>query len=149
MDISFVLCLPREEASVPVVRHICDDALQVLGVAQECIDAIALAVTEACTNVLDHASSHDQEYEVQVQISNEQCDIRVTDAGGGFDPAAATKKVSEPSDESGRGILLMSALVDELRFVSKPESGTIVHLEKRLHLNEDSVLNQLSPTSGS
>ena len=33
----------------------------------------------------------------------------------------------------------MRALVDEVKFVSKPEAGTIVHLEKTLSFAPDSV----------
>ena len=40
-----------------------------------------LAVSEACTNVLKHASGDDDEYEVRVQISPEQCRIEVADRG--------------------------------------------------------------------
>ena len=45
----------------------------------------------------------------------------------------ATSSGERPADvsaEQGRGIDLMRALVDQVRFVSKPEEGTVVHLEK-------------------
>jgi hypothetical protein len=45
-------------------------------------------------------------------------------------------------------VFLMAALVDDLRFTSKPELGTVVHLEKKLELTEDSVIRRLRRTSG-
>jgi serine/threonine-protein kinase RsbW len=147
MEIDFVLCLPREGSSVPIVRHICGDALRTLGVKDECVDAIELAVTEACTNVLDHASAGEEEYEVTFSLENDRVVIRVTDEGVGFDHTSA-RPDSLPSDESGRGILLMTALVDDLRFVSKPDEGTIVHLEKMLELKDNSILREMTPTLG-
>jgi serine/threonine-protein kinase RsbW len=146
VEIDFVLCLPREGSSVPVVRHICSDALRTLGVEDACVDAIELAVTEACTNVLDHASGGQEEYEVTFSLENDRVVIKVTDEGIGFDHALP-RADSLPSDESGRGILLMTALVDDLRFVSKPDEGTIVHLEKSLELKEDSILREMTPTT--
>ena len=131
---------------MPVVRHICGDALRTLGALDDSVDAVELAVTEACTNVLDHAAGHNQEYEVTFSLEDTKVIIKVTDEGVGFDHATP-RKVSEASDESGRGILLMSALVDDLRFVSKDGDGTIVHLEKELELKENSVLRSLTPTS--
>ena len=142
MEIDFVLCLPREGSSVPVVRHICGDALRTLGIEDESVHAIELAVTEACTNVLDHASGGEEEYEVTFSVSDDKVVIKVTDEGSGFDHQRS-RPWALPSDESGRGILLMSMLVDDLRFVSKPDEGTIVHLEKTLRLREDSVLRNM------
>jgi serine/threonine-protein kinase RsbW len=146
VEIDFVLCLPREGSSVPIVRHICGDALRTLGVEDPCIDAIELAVTEACTNVLDHATGGEEEYEVTFSLENDRVVIKVTDEGIGFDHVAP-RPDSLPSDESGRGILLMTALVDDLRFVSKPDEGTIVHLEKMLELKENSILREMTPTA--
>lgn len=131
---------------MPVVRHICGDALRTLGVEDECIDAIELAVTEACTNVLDHATGGQEEYEVTFSLENDRVVIKVTDEGIGFDHGLP-RPDSLPSDEGGRGILLMTALVDDLRFVSKPDEGTIVHLEKLLELKQDSILREMSPTT--
>jgi hypothetical protein len=37
----------------------------------------------------------------------------------------------------------MRALVDKVRFESKPEAGTIVHLEKNLEFDENSPVRQL------
>ena len=51
---------------------------------------------------------------------------------------------AEPSAEDGRGIQLMRALVDEVTFTSRPQVGTVVHLEKQLSWSEGSVLQRLS-----
>lgn len=144
MQITCTLCLPRDEASVPIVRHICRDALLKLGVIEDCVSDVEIAVTEACANVLHHADSAKDEYEVSVEISDEQCDIRVIDTGAGFDHANAGLTVSADSAESGRGVFLMRAFVDDLRFTSEPERGTIVHLVKKLVLREDAPMKILT-----
>lgn len=142
MRLSFSLRLPRDELSVPIVRHICRSALLELGVEDPCLGDIELAVTEACTNVLKHAEGSNQQYEVEVEVNEDACEIRVIDAGAGFFSTDAFSQASG-SAEAGRGLHLMRALVDDLRFVSKPEQGTIVHLAKRLELSEGSILQKL------
>ncbi|MDQ3915782.1 MAG: ATP-binding protein [Actinomycetota bacterium] len=149
MEIHFSLCLPRDEESVPVVRHICRDALLELGVGHGCVGDVELAVTEACTNVLKHAAGTGDEYEVSVAVAEDDCVIRVVDSGTGFDHETVDREATAaPGAEGGRGVFLMAALVDDLRFTSKPEVGTIVHLEKKLELTEASVIRRLRKTSG-
>lgn len=148
MEIHFSLCLPRDEESVPVVRHICRDALGELGVARDCVGDVELAVTEACTNVLKHAAGTGDEYEVTVAIVEDDCVIRVIDSGTGFDHEAVVRDAAaEDGAESGRGVFLMAALVDNLKFTSKAEVGTVVHLEKKLQLEETSVIRRLQRAS--
>jgi serine/threonine-protein kinase RsbW len=145
MRLAFTLRLPRDELSVPIVRHICRSALLELGVAGTCLADIELAVTEACTNVLKHAQGTNQQYEVEVEVNEDAAEIRVIDAGVGF--STDSFQQASGTDEQGRGLHLMRALVDDLQFISKPEQGTIVHLAKRLELSEDSILQKLSQLS--
>jgi len=131
------ISLPRDNLSIPVSRHIVRDALREIGVAEDCIDDIAVAQSEACTNVVDHSGPGD-EYEVRVEISDHRCIIRVVDTGHGFD-SSHLRGPSDLGSERGRGIELMRALVDEVHFMSEPESGTAVRLEKALAFREDAV----------
>jgi serine/threonine-protein kinase RsbW len=142
MEIRFTLSLPRDEASVPVARHVCRDALVRLGVMDDCVSDVEVAVTEACTNVLKHAAGTDEQYELTFTINESNCEIRVVDGGTGWEHSA--ERVSHPESESGRGIVLMSALVDDLEFISEPEAGTVVHLVKRLEFMNDSIIHRLN-----
>jgi len=142
MQLVFTLSLPRDEASVPIVRHVCRDCLLKLGVEAECVSDIELAVTEACTNVLDHAHGTGDVYEVRVEVDEHRSKISVVDTGEGFDLEAKGFKQVEAGAESGRGLFLMKALVDDLKFISRPQEGTIVQLEKSLTLRPDSILSR-------
>jgi serine/threonine-protein kinase RsbW len=146
VKIIFSLNLPRDEISVPVVRHICRDALTNLGVASTCVDEIEVATSEACTNVLKHVAGTQDSYDVSVEVNDSQCEIRVIDTGYGFDYSSLEDfghTHVDPDAEGGRGIFLMRVMVDAIRFTSEPEQGTIVHLIKRLELEENSVLRRL------
>ena len=138
MQLSLSLRLPRDEASVPLVRHLCGDALRKLGVLPDCVSDVEVAITEACTNVVKHSSDPQDEYEVTIAIDGHTCAISVSDAGPGFDHESP-RASALPSAESGRGIALMNALVDDVEFVSAPEDGTIVHLVKTLRVAEGAL----------
>ena len=143
MELKLTLALPRDEYSVPVARRVLARSLEVLGVEQEVVADIELALTEACTNVLDHAADTD-EYEVSAGIDGTICIIEVIDRGGGFDDTTKGLIDAEPSAEDGRGIQLMRALVDEVTFTSRPQVGTVVHLEKQLTWHDGAVIERLT-----
>jgi serine/threonine-protein kinase RsbW len=144
MEIKLSLALPRDKLSVPVVRRICAHAMSSLGVEDECSRDVEVAVTEACTNVLDHVAEGD-EYEVSIGIDDRVCVIEVIDTGHGFDSSLFDlDRDVEPTAEEGRGILLMRALVDRVEFTSRPESGTICHLEKDIVWTEESPIKALT-----
>lgn len=131
MNIAFTVRLPVDAHSVPLARGLLRQALEHLGVAKECIDEIALAMTEACANVVQHAGDHD-EYQVDVAIDDSLCRISVLDDGQGFDPADAPTPLS-PLD-AGRGLVLMRALVDKLSFRDFEDGRHGVVLEKKLNI---------------
>ena len=143
MEIKLSLALPREEVSVPVVRRVLASSLSSLGVSPEVVSDIQLALTEACTNVLDHAQGG-EEYEVSAGIDGDLCVIEVVDRGGGFDASARGLGDADTDAEEGRGIQLMRALVDRIEFTNRPQVGAVVHLEKQLELVEGAPLELLS-----
>jgi serine/threonine-protein kinase RsbW len=117
-----------------------------VGVSEDSVHDISVALTEACTNVLKHSGPGD-EYEVSVEVDGDQCVIRVVDTGRGFDSTSLGLADADVSAERGRGIQLMRALVDQVRFISKPEAGTIVHLEKTLQYEDGSFVRRSRPAS--
>ena len=143
MEIKFTLQLPRDALSVPVVRRVLNSSMRTLGVMEDCLTDIELALTEACTNVLDHAAKGD-EYEVVAGLDDSTCVIDVIDTGRGFDADHLGHADAEPTSEEGRGIQLIRALVDRVHFKSRPEAGMIVHLEKELTFEEGSPLQRLA-----
>lgn len=143
MEFKLTLALPRDEFSVPIARNVLKNSLTVLGVTDEVIHDIELALTEACTNVLDHAVDSD-EYEVSAGIDGRMCVIEVIDRGGGFDGSTKGLADADPSAEDGRGIQLMRALVDRVTFTSRPQVGTVVHLEKELAWHDEAPIKKLT-----
>ena len=144
VEIKLTLALPRDELSVPVVRRVLRSALDVLGVQRPVVADIEIALTEACTNVLDHADQG-EEYEVSAGIDGAVCVIEVVDRGSnGFDGSSFGHGDADPGAEEGRGIQLMRALVDKVEFDNRPQVGTVVHLEKTLQWQEGSAIKALT-----
>jgi serine/threonine-protein kinase RsbW len=180
VDARFCLVFPRETISVPVMRRILGETLDKLGVDEECIADLLLAVTEACTNVLRH-SGPGFRYEVTATVGAHTCVLEVVDNGRGFDPSAlpahshglrsvpmfrrrrppaewpfppvpSTKRTRlsrvrreeqralEQLPESGRGLAIMRACVDDVTLRSRRGHGTVVSLQKRIELRSDAPL---------
>jgi serine/threonine-protein kinase RsbW len=146
MEIELVLYLPRDVASVPVSRQVLDACLKTLGVTPDTRDDIALALTEACANVIQHAGPAD-EYEVQVSVGNRKCAIEVvnTSDGDGEPESDGIGSSEEQADgfslaedpvpataEHGRGLKIIDAVTDNLQLTGNERQGTVVHFEKKL-----------------
>jgi serine/threonine-protein kinase RsbW len=131
VQIAFTVRLPVDAHSVPFIRAVCRKALEHLQVDRAVVDEIALALTEACANVVQHAGPH-QAYEVRAEIDDERCRICVADDGGGFDPEAVDGTPDGSLLEGGRGLLLMRSLVDRLNFALDPDGRHRVTFEKAL-----------------
>ncbi|HEX3908111.1 MAG TPA: ATP-binding protein [Mycobacteriales bacterium] len=124
------LSLPRDAISVPVIRRVLRVALVTLAVHQDCISDIEVALTEACTNVLDHAETGDQ-YQVAARLRDDKCVIDVIDNGSGFDATRLGLADADSGAEAGRGLQLIRALVDNVQFSPVDGRGS-VHFEKAL-----------------
>lgn len=143
MELDVALSLPRDAATVAVARALAADALRRLGVTGECIDDIRLALSEAVTNVLDHATTED-DYEVRLTVRDGVCSVIVVDCGKGFDAASLVTAMPDPSSPRGRGVAIMRAVLDNVRFEPHPEKGTVAYLTKRLEVEPGSPLDLLT-----
>lgn len=139
MEICLDLRLPRDASSVPVVRRLLDSSLAVLGVDVPIREDIRLMLTEACGNVIEHAE-HTDDYTVRAEVVDECCLIKVIDSGKGFDAEQVRRNGRPaPTAERGRGLLIMRALADDVRFTCLPENGALVTLKKQLHYGKDAA----------
>jgi serine/threonine-protein kinase RsbW len=129
MRLSVRLNLPREVDSVPAVRRLLRCALAVLHVDRQSGTDLEIALTEACANVINHATGAD-EFEVRLDVADDHCAIDVLDSGTGFDATGAGAGWPDTGSERGRGLFLIRALSDNVRMHSAPRSGSLIHFEK-------------------
>jgi len=96
-----------------------------LGLNQEKINGLLLAVTEATTNAIIHGNKNNQLKMVRIYVFVEgsTVTIKIKDEGKGFDPSM----VPDPTDpenllkDSGRGLYLMRVYMDGLTYNQTPE----------------------------
>jgi serine/threonine-protein kinase RsbW len=105
--------------------------------ADERIDDLKLAVSEACTNAIEahDAAGSEERVLVRCWAADDALEVCVEDRGEGFDPAQLPDHppVTDPDRlkfERGLGIPLIRALVDEVEF-SSTGHGTSVRLVMR------------------
>lgn len=128
--------------TVSVARHVVRSSMHEVGVARDTISDIEIALTEACTNVLKHSGPGDR-YEVSLSVEPATAVLRVVDRGHGFDVERLAGLDAAATDEDGRGLSLMQALVDTVKFTSVPEDGTVVRMEKELTFDSDAPAARL------
>lgn len=132
-QIEVQLTLPRDARYVGILRRVADSLLRGLDVPGESVDDVAVALSEACGNVIRHAEGTD-EYGVRLSVDAHHCSIEVCDLGPGFDAEAMAEEAASLDEvaaaEDGRGLPLLQALMDDLEFV-REEDTTTVRLIKR------------------
>ena len=109
-------------------------ALSRRALADDRVDDLKLAVSEACTNAIEANGAADREDSVRVlwRESEDRITVTIGDRGPGFDPESLPEHppVTDPERlnfERGLGIPLIRTLVDEVHFAPS-EDGTEVNL---------------------
>jgi len=103
----------------------------------EDIEDLKVAISEACTNVINHAFDDsvklaDRRIIVRFVLGDNKLTVEIVDAGSGFDPERVERdKRTGLEGEGGLGFGLMRELTDDLKVESAPGSGTKVTLTKR------------------
>ena len=164
----FCLVFRCETLSVPVMRRVLGDTLRGLGVDEESVDDILLAATEACTNVLTHGGRPVSGYTVLTRLGAVGCQVEVTDEGVGLPgtlapagpalagSALAGSALADPAPElipvaqlaeSGRGLAVMRACVDDVTLDSRPGHGTVVTMSKHISWSSDAPVRRMRAAS--
>ena len=152
-DVKFGLVFQCETLSVPVMRRVLGDTLRGLGVDEESVYDIVLAATEACTNVLTHGGRRVRDYAVVTSLGAVACQVEVADDGVGLrrgpaEPEADPQQIPVAQlPESGRGLAIMRAFVDNVTLDSRPGHGTVVTLRKDIRWSTDAPLRHFRAAS--
>ena len=121
-----------------VVRDFVSEAAREAGFSDEDISKIALAVDEACTNVIKHAYKFDpgKTLTISVQRGDSTFVVSIRDTGNGFNPTALQppdmKEYLTHFRRGGLGVLLMKTLMDKVEYSFEPGQPNEVRLIKFL-----------------
>lgn len=128
------------------MREFVSDAARRFGFPDEETSKIALAVDEACTNIIKHAYQNRSDKRIQVTIIREanKFEIRIVDEGKTFDPETIKplnlKEHLSHYRRGGLGVYLMRTLMD------KVEYGTISGNKNEVRLTK--FLQQMRSSAG-
>ena len=120
------------------VREFVSEAARKFGFDDETVSKIALAVDEACTNVIKHSYSYatNREIEVNIVAKNSTFEVIIVHQGKSFDPAAVKppdmKEYLSHFRRGGLGMHLMRSLMDGVEYRTSKNKKNEVHLVKRL-----------------
>ncbi len=128
--------VPNQTRYLCLIGHIGENIARTLrnysGDREKLAYDLNLVLTEAMANAIQHANEGDPAKEVHIEISivAQSLIIKVFDFGQGFE----IEKYIEPKhplDEHGRGVYLMSTIMDEMAY-NATEQGHVLEMTKKL-----------------
>lgn len=115
---------------VGIIRLTTSGIANKIGFSVDDIEDLKVAVSEACTNAIKH--SKDMKFIITFNILENGINIEIKDNGQGYDiNSISTPNLEEPK-ESGLGLFIIQALMDDVSMESKAGEGTIIKMTKYL-----------------
>jgi len=120
--------MPSQLELLAKARELVGRLTSAAGFDAECRKDIEVAVHECLANAILHGSGGDELRRVTVDVT-----LDVSDEGPGFDPARIPDPLAPENlaRSSGRGILMMRALMDSVTFCRSLWGGMEVTMRKR------------------
>lgn len=137
--LAYELQIPGEPKALALVRMVVTSLAEEVGLPQEEIDKIEVAVDEACTNVLEHAyETLDPRPPVVLNITADDGSfvVDIVDEGEGFDFSAhVLPKFPDHWYEGhtrGVGLFLIKKCMDSVEYDRLPDKRNRLRLIKRI-----------------
>jgi serine/threonine-protein kinase RsbW len=124
------LRVSRQPDSVSLVRRILDSVLHAMAVDEHCRTELLLALSEGCTNAVQHAAGTDM-YEVRVTF-DDYCVVDIVDEGRRAVRFPSNPSMPDLTEERGRGLSIMAITTDSLQVSPRRPHGLAVRFTKRL-----------------
>ena len=122
--------------SVEVAEKAVLEAAEEIGFGEDELHQLGMAVRESMVNAVVHGNRYNSRKKVHVSITkgHDRLTIVIADEGEGFDLTTIPDPLAEENllRQSGRGLLLMKAFVDEFHVRRGEPGGTVVSMVKYL-----------------
>ena len=130
----YQMVIESDLSNVQKVEKITEKIAKYMKFSEEEQDSLAISVTEIVGNAIVHGNKKDKNKKVTVNFDykDETITVSIQDEGDGFNEKTIANPL-EPENllkESGRGIFIVRALMDEVDFI-RSKKGTTVRLVKK------------------
>ncbi|MBU8880532.1 anti-sigma B factor RsbW [Bacillus sp. FJAT-29790] len=144
--------IPAKPEYIGVIRLTLSGIASRMGYAYDDIEDLKIAISEACTNAVQHAYKNDEGGEIIVGFGlyENKLEMMIADSGKSFNfeqtkselgPYSASSSIDQLS-EGGLGLYLIETLMDEVRVLNN--SGVTVFMVKYLsgeRVNHDTTIS--------
>ncbi|MCS7044708.1 MAG: ATP-binding protein [Bryobacteraceae bacterium] len=135
---TFCLQVPSSTENLALIREFVAAIGEQAGFSENETARLALAVDEACTNVIEHAYENEATHEVTVRVTVDEDEIvfEVIDRGKGFDPTQApvlpVEELIRQRRSGGLGLRLIRSIMDDVQYRIVPgEKNELKMIKKR------------------
>ena len=130
------LTIPAKPEYITLGRLTLTALAGVRPVSDETLHDLKLALTEACTNSVQHAYQDGREGTVEIlyELEPDRLAVEVADQGPGFEllEQEAQADVDAELSESGLGIAIIRAIADEVEIGPRDDGGSRLRFVKLL-----------------
>lgn len=137
-DIELDIKVPNQTRYLSLIGRIGEDIAREIdrftGDRETLAYQINLVLTEAMTNAIKYGSSDRSEESVHILINIAESEllIRIFDYGQGFDINEVQSPDFSLLEDRGRGIFLIRALMDSVRYIRNESGGNVLEMIKQL-----------------
>ena len=117
-------------AYVSIIRLTTSGIANKVGFCMDDIEDLKVAVSEACTNAIKHSS--DDRFTIIYTMIENGLTIEIIDNGNGYDTSSINEPDIENLKESGMGLFIIEALMEEVSIESQEGKGTSIKMTKYL-----------------
>ena len=136
---TFALHVPSSTENLALIRDFVSNIGSQAGFDDKEVARIALAVDEACANVIEHAYGADDRREVKIRalVDEQTLEFDIIDTGHGFDPAQIesqnVEELIRQRKSGGLGLRLIRSIMDDVQYQIVPGEKNELRMIKRLH----------------
>lgn len=132
-----ILTLPRDPRYIATVRLTLAGIATRMGFDYQAIEDMKVAVSEACTNAIEHAAPATPQTDDAITVTFTEraraLEVEVADRGPGFD--ATEERLWERKGvpgENGLGLFLIRSLMDEIHLRKGEDAGMVVRMVRNV-----------------
>ena len=126
--------IPSDFKYLGAVDAAIQDLAKEFAFSEDSINDMSTALIEACSNAIEHGNKFaaDKRVKVFLGFNGSSVTARICDEGGGFDFRGLLSKTEPPDtmSERGRGLIIMRAFTDDLKFSYSEGDGLCVEMTK-------------------